>query len=153
MACSEADAQRLTPGTKIRVSGIKGQWAGLVEIMDATFQFVEDGDTFIAEAMDATDLLGTEALVKHQTEKVTFKGMTVKGIEHKYGEPNDDIYVKLTKGGVDYEFCVEYYLTGPETQVYQTVCQLEAGDVVDLEGFLYWYEGPYTHITSVTVVQ
>ena len=51
-------------------------WAGQVEIMDATFEFVEDGDTFIAEAMDVTDLLGTEALVKHQTEKVSFTNAT-----------------------------------------------------------------------------
>ena len=29
---------------------------------------------------------------------------------------------------------------------------LNVGDVVDLEGFLYWYNGVNTHITKVTVV-
>ena len=28
---------------------------------------------------------------------------------------------------------------------------LKVGDTVDLEGFLYWYEGVNPHITSVTV--
>ena len=32
MACSEEDAAKLLPGTKIRVSGFKGEWSGEVEI-------------------------------------------------------------------------------------------------------------------------
>ena len=54
MACSEEDYAKLTPGTKIRVTGFKGEWSGEVEIMDATFEFVEGGDTFIAEPKDGT---------------------------------------------------------------------------------------------------
>src|SRR5574344_1551130 len=41
LACSEADAEKLVPGTKIRVTGSKGEWAGEVEIMDGTFEFVK----------------------------------------------------------------------------------------------------------------
>ena len=37
LACSEADAAKLVPGTKIRVTGTKGEWAGEVEVMDGTF--------------------------------------------------------------------------------------------------------------------
>ena len=48
LACSEEDAAKLVPGTKIRVSGYKGECAGDVEVMDGTFEFVEGGDTFIA---------------------------------------------------------------------------------------------------------
>ena len=77
--------------------------------------------------------------------------MTVKAIEYKGGEPGDDIYVTLTYGGADYDFCVERYLTGPDTALYQAVQALSLGDTVDVEGFLYWYEGPNTHITGVTV--
>ena len=150
LACSEEDAAKMVPGTKIRVTGFKGEWAGEVEVMDGTFEFVE-GDTCIAEATDVTELLGTEELIAHQNEFVSFTGMSVIDIEYKNGEPGDDIYVTLAKNGATYSFCVERYLTGPETEVYTTVGTLKRGDTVDVEGFLYWYEGVNTHITSVTV--
>lgn len=149
LACSEEDAAKLTAGTKIRVKGYKGEWAGEVEIMDATFEFVEDADTFIAEALDVTDLLGTEDLIKHQNKLVAFKGLTIKKIEYKNGEPGDDIYVTVAKGEDEYSFCVERYLTDPDTDVYKAVGELKEGDIVDVEGFLYWYEGVNTHITSI----
>ncbi|MEE1036994.1 MAG: acid shock protein [Oscillospiraceae bacterium] len=151
LQCSEEDAAKLVPGTKIRVTGYKGEWAGEVEVMDGTFEFV-DGDTFVAEALDVTALLGTEELIAHQNEFVSFKGMTVEAVEYKNGEHGDDIYVTLGYGDASYSFCVEVYLTGPETEVYTTVGTLEVGNVVDVEGFLYWYEGPNPHITAVTVV-
>ena len=151
LACSEEDAAKLVPGTKILVTGTKAEWSGEVEIVDGTFEFA-GSDTFIAEAFDATALLGTDELIAHQNELVTFKGLTVEAIEYKNGEPGDDIYVTVSNGSASFDFCVEVYLTGPDTEVYQTVGTLEAGDVVDIEGFLYWYEGPNTHITGVTVV-
>ncbi len=152
MACSEEDAAKLVPGTKIRVTGFKGEWAGEVEIMNATFEFVEveaDAEPFIAEALDVTELLGTEELIAHQNEKVAFKGMTVEAIEYKNGEPGDDIYVTVSYGEESYSFCVEVYLTGTDTEVYNAVGALKVGDVVDIEGYLYWYEGVNTHITAV----
>ena len=153
MACSEEDAAKLVPGTKIKVTGYKGAWAGEIEVMDATFEFVEGGDTFIAEPLDVTALLGTEDLIKHQNQKVAFKGLTVEAIEYKNGEPGDDIYVTVSYNGANYSFCVERYLTGPETEVYAAVGALKAGDKVDVEGFLYWYEGVNTHITAVAAAQ
>ena len=153
MACSEEDAAKLVPGTKIKVTGYKGAWAGEIEVMDATFEFVEGGDTFIAEAKDVTELLGTEELIKYQNQKVLFKGLTVKAIEYKNGEPGDDIYVTVSYNDADYSFCVERYLTGPETEVYAAVGALQAGDKIDVEGFLYWYEGVNTHITAVAAAQ
>ena len=149
MACSEADAAKLVPGTAITVTGTKGEWSGEIEIMDPTFEFGKAGDTFIAEPLDVTDLLGTDKLIDHQNEKVLFKGMTVEKIEYKNGEPGDDIYVTLSLGGASYDFCVERYLTGPETDLYAAVGALQAGDVIDVEGFLYWYEGPNPHITGI----
>ncbi len=148
MACTEDDAAKLTAGAKIKVVGYKAEWSGEIEIVDCHFVFVE-GDTYVATAKDLTDKLGTDELVKYQNQLVVFNGMTVKSIEYKGGEPGDDIYVTLTYGEADYSFCVERYLTGPETDLYKTVQQLQAGDVVDVEGFLYWYEGPNTHITDV----
>ena len=48
MACSEEDYAKLVPGTKIRVNGYKAEWAGEVEIVDATFEILEGN--FVAEA-------------------------------------------------------------------------------------------------------
>ena len=150
LACTEADAEKLVPGTKIRVTGNKGEWAGEVEIMDGTFEFVK-GDSFIAQPLDVTDLLGTDALIDHQNELVSFTGMTVENIEYKNGEPGDDIYVTLGYNGGSYSFCVEVYLTGTDSDVYTTVGQLNVGDTVNVEGFLYWSEGMNPHITSITL--
>ena len=149
LACAEADAAKLVPGTKIKVKGYKGEWAGEVEIMDGTFEFA--GDTkYIAEPVDATAWLGTDELIKHQNQLAVFKGMTVEAIEYKNGEPGDDIYVTVSKDGNKYDFCVERYLTGPETEVYQAVGALAVGDKVDVTGFIYWYEGVNTHITGIS---
>ena len=147
MACAEEDAAKLVPGTKIRVTGYKGSWAGEIEIMDATFEIIEGN--WIASPMDATSLLGTDELIKHQNKFVSFKGLTIENISYKNGEPGDDIYVDVSLYGYTYSFCVERYLTGPETDVYKAFAELKVGDKVDMEGFLYWYEGVNTHITSV----
>ena len=151
MACSEEDYALLENGTHIKVKGYKAEWAGEVEIVDATFEIIEGN--FIAEAVDATAWLGTDELALHQNEVVAFKGMTVESVSYKNGEPGDDIYVTFSKDGATYDFCVEYYLTGTETEVYKAVGELEQGDVVDVEGFLYWYNGPNTHITSVAIAE
>lgn len=151
LACSEENAAKLTKGTKIRVTGSKAEYDGEVEIMDATFEFVEGGDTYVAEAKDLTDKLGSDDLVNYMNQLVSFKGLTFKSLEYKNGEPGDDIYVTFTQGENEYSFCVEVYLTGTETDVYKAVGELKEGDVVDVTGFLYWYKGANPHITAITV--
>ena len=153
MACSEEDAAKLTAGTKIRVTGVKAEWSGEVEIMDGIFEFVEGGDTYVAEPVDLTELLGTDDLINHQNEVASFKGLTVENVSYKNDEPGNDIYLTLGYNGASYNFCVEVYLTGTDTDVYTTVGELQVGDVVDIEGFLYWYEGSNPHITSITIVK
>ena len=161
MACSEADYELLAQGTKIRVTGYKGEWAGEVEIMDATFEVVE-GDTWVAEATDVTALLGTDELAAHMNKFVAFKGMTVEastapdGSEVAFlynwdgsGSEGNDLYFNVSLDGQTYNFCVESYLTGADTDVYNAVEALNIGDVIDMEGFLYWYEGANPHIISV----
>ncbi len=165
MACSEEDYAKLVPGTKIRVTGFKGEWAGEVEIMDAAFEIIEGADSFIAEAQDVTALLGTEELIEHQNEFVSFKDMTVESAGkddagndvaflYNYdgsGEDGSDLYFKVSVNGETYTFLVESYLCDKTSDVYNAVKNLKIGDVVDMEGFLYWYEGVNPHITSVTV--
>ncbi len=158
MNCSEEDAAKLVPGTKIKVSGFKAEWAGEVEITDANFEILE-ADPFVAEAADVTDKLGTDELIAHQNEKVAFKGLTIEaydenGAAFAYKNENDktdDLYFKASLNGQTYDFCVEFYLCGQDTDVYKAVEGLKVGDVVDMEGYLYWYEGANPHITSVVV--
>lgn len=147
MACSEEDAEKLVPGTKIKVTGYKAEWQGEVEIVDATFEILEG--EYIAEAVDVTEFLGTDELINYQNQFVSFKGMTLTNVEYKNGQPGDDIYLTMSLNDVEYSFCVEFYLRGTETEVYQTVATLNVGDVVDVEGFLYWYEDMNPHVTSI----
>ena len=151
MACSEEDAARLTAGTKIRVYGYKVEWKGEVEIKDCGFYFLE-GDTYVATAVDLTDKLGTDELINYQNQLAKFTDMTITAMEYKNGEPGDDIYVTFEKNGEQYSFCVEYYLTGTSTDLYKLFSQgtLMVGDVVDVEAFLYWYDGANPHIVSIT---
>ena len=159
MACDEADAAMFdTAGLGIRVTGFKSEWAGEVEIVDATYEILSQ--TYEAEALDATALLGTDELIDHQNQLVSFKGMTVEAYDESGAafayknaeEKTDDLYFKVSLNGETYEFCVEYYLCGSDTDVYKAVEALEVGQVIDVEGFLYWYEGANPHVTSVTVV-
>ncbi len=147
MACTEEQYNQLVPGTKIRVTGYKSAWAGEIEIIDATFEILEG--TYIAPAKDLTDKLGTNELINYQNQLATFRGMTVVSVSYKNDEPGDDIYVTLSYNGAEYEFCVERYLTGPETDVYKAVGELQVGDVIDVTGFVYWYENVNTHITAI----
>ena len=155
---TEEEAAKLVPGTKIKVTGYKAEWSGEVEIVDATFE-IEEGE-YIAEPVDVTELLGTDALIEKQNQKVAFKGMTVEAINDEgaaflynwdgSGEEGNDLYFKVSKDGAAYTFTVESYLCGPGSDAYEAVKALKVGDVVDMEGFLYWYEGVNPHITAVT---
>ena len=149
MACTEEDEKKLVPGTKIRVKGVKSEWAGEIEIFDGTFEIVK-GSSFVAAPTDVTALLGKDELIDHQNEFVTVKGLTVERVEYKNDEPGDDIYITFSRDGLLLDFMIEAYLTGPDSQVYSDVSELKNGDVVDIEGFLYWYYGANTHITKVT---
>ena len=157
MACSEEDAEKLVPGTKIRVTGYKAEWSGEIEIVDATFEILEG--EYIAEPLDVTALLGTDELIEKQNQLVAFKGMTVEdkgdGAAFLYGwdgsgEEGSDLYFDVSLDGATYTFTVESYLCGPGTDVYEAVKALNVGDVIDMEGFLYWYEGVNPHIISVS---
>ena len=151
MTCSEEDYAKLTIGTKIKVTGYKTEYHGEIEVdSGATFEIIE-GVNWVATPTDVTSLLGKDEIADKQNMLVTFKGMTVKAISFKGGQPGDDIYVTLTKDGAEYSFCVEVYLTGTDTDVYKAVEALKEGDVIDVTGFLYWYDGINPHITSITV--
>ena len=162
LECSEEDYAKLVPGTKIKVTGTKSEWSGEVEIVDATYEII-DGN-FIATPTDVTDKLAAEDIINFQNQLVSFKGMTVEASTDADGneaaflysydgsgshDGNSDLYFKVSKDGQTYTFTVESYLCGNDTDVYKAVEGLKVGDVIDMEGFLYWYNGVNPHITSV----
>ena len=158
--CSEEDAAKLVPGTKINIKGYKTFYKGMPEIASdgAVLTILEGEDTFIANAEVLTDMLGKQELVNRAGALGMFKDLTIAKIEYRNGEPGDDIYVDFTLGDRTYSFCVERYLTGPETDVYKAFADLQVGDVVNVYGFVYWYDadedgqsgdGINTHITQI----
>ena len=164
--CSEKDAESLVPGAKIRVTGYKTEWSGEVEIAEgAAFEFVEDdSEAYLAFPADVTRLLGTDALALYMNQTVAFSGAVV--VASKDADENEapflynwdgsgsrgnDLYFNVQVGEDVYTFVVESYLRGEDTEVYQAVEALEIGDVVDLTGYLYWYNGPNPHIIDVSV--
>ena len=164
LKCTKEEYEKLTVGTRIKVTGNKAVWSGEVEIMDGTFEIVEG--KYVACVLDVTALLGTEELIKHQNKLVSFKGMTVeakkdaegKDVAFLYkwngsGEEGDDLYFDVSLNGTKYTFTVESYLCDKDSDVYKAVKNLKIGDKIDMEGFLYWYNGVNPHITKVTVVK
>ena len=164
MGCTEEEYNKLISGTKIKVTGFKTGWAGQVEIIDAAFEILEGN--YVAEAMDVTGLLGTEELINHQNKLVSFNGLTVEASINAYGNEvaflygwdgsgqegtDSDLYFNASVNGTTYTFVVEYYLYNETTDVYNAVKNLGIGDTIDIEGFLYWYEGAQPHVTYVIV--
>ena len=174
--CSKADYYKLKEGTRIRYTGYKSEWAGEVEVVaDDALSSIEilGGRTFIAEPVDVTDIMEDEdEISRYMNQKVAFTDLTVAAPDAKSGEDEeteaeadeapaflygwdgsgqegDDLYFFAEKDGKKYEFVVESSLCDKDSDVYKAVQELKPGDQIDLEGFLYWYEGMLPHITKV----
>ena len=144
-------AKILEPGALIRVTGYKAEWSGEQELADAKIELLSAPGK-VYDPKDVTDIAGEpDKLKEFMNQKITIKGLEVVEVNHKDSESDPDIYVTVAVGGTQYDLCVENYLCGPDTEVWQTANGLEAGNVIDVEGFLYWYEGPNPHLTAITV--
>ena len=161
MACSEADSKKLTPGTKIKVTGTKAEWSGEVEVIDVEKFEIEKG-SYVAPATDVTDKLGSDNLIDFQNRFVSFKGLKIEArddgsaFQYKYDgsgshDENSDLYFNASVNGQTFTFTVESYLCGNDTDVYKAVEGLKVGDTVDMEGFIYWYNGANPHFTKLVV--
>ena len=159
IGCTQEEYDAMAIGQKISVTGFKSEWAGEVEIADVSAFAMGEG-SYIAPAADVTDALGTDGLADHINQFVAMKGLVVEpigdGAAFLYnwdgsGEEGSDLYFNVSKDGETYTFTVESYLCDNTTDVYKTVEGLSIGDVIDMTGFLYWYNGPNPHIISVTV--
>ena len=117
-----------------------------------------------ANLVDVTDLLGTDDLEQYRDQKVAIKG--VKSVDTEdpggdllrflygpdgNGDSGDNLYFSVEKDGKTYQFIVDASICGPETEVYQTVENVEEDAIVDLVGIVRWNEGPDIAITDMTV--
>lgn len=145
-------ADSIKEGTLVKVTGVKAEWAGEVEIMDATVEVLGETKTF--EATDVTDVISdSEKLATYMNQKIAMKGLEVVEVSVKDSDSDPDLYITCKLGDTEVNLCVENYLTGPDTEVYMTGKDLTAGTIIDVEGFLYWYEGANPHVTSISVVK
>ena len=165
VSCTEELYNKLTEGTKVKVTGKKTAWKGEVELKEgATIEIVE-GDKWVAPVTDVTSLLGKDELIDKQNMKVSFKGLKIEAKTDADGNQkaffynwdnsgmegsDSDLYFDASVNGKTYTFVIEYYLCNENTDAYKAVQALQIGDTVDLEGFLYWYDGANPHITKVT---
>ncbi len=162
MAADAEQAALLAEGTLMRLSGRKTESSGEVRIGEVTeYELFDDVKTDF-EDPDVTALLGKDELAVLMNRKVIFGNMTVVPSETAGGEEaaflyrengtgkeGDDLYFKAAAAGKVYLFTVKSSECGPETEVYQRVQALAAGDTVDLTGFLFWSDGPLPHIHAV----
>ena len=156
LTCTEEQYNNdLAIGNHIKVTGIKGEWAGMVEIMcqeagaEATYEVLKGNKVFKAVKAESLD---NEALIKLSCQKVAFKNLEVVKVDLPQSE-GKDIYFDVTDGTNTLTFAIESYLTGKNTDVYQTVWGLKAGDKINCEGFMYVYNKAQLHTTSVELVK
>ena len=158
--CDDALAAQLTVGTKVKVAGFKSEWSGEVEIVDVSSIEVEEG-TYVAEAVDVTAELASDTLIEKINQLVAVKDAVVadyNGAAFSYAwdgsgaaGANSDLYFNVTVGDAVYTFTVESDECPEGSDVYTAVTNLKVGDTIDLEGFLYWYNGAQLHVHTVTV--
>jgi len=154
MPCDDALDAKLEVGKKVKITGIKTEWSGEVELKEgsSTCEVLDESYTFAAK--DITALIGTDDLIKDQNKAVSVKEATVSAAPlYKWdgsGSEGDDIYVGLTINGTEYSFMVESDLCGTGTDAYEAAKALQVGDKIAIEGFLYWYNGPQVWMTKIT---
>ena len=156
LGCTEEQFNTdLAIGNHIKVTGVKGSWAGMVEILgqsagaEATYEVLEGTKIYDSKAQDT---LNNALLISLSTQKVSFADLTVLSVELPASE-GKDIYFDVTDGKNVLTFAVESYLTSSSTDVYQAAMALKVGDVISCEGFMYVYYNAQLHTTSLTVTK
>ena len=166
--CDAEKANQLEIGKLIRVTGVKGSYAGEREVQEqSTFEILSGSKIY--DPADITSLLGSEpTLEKMMNRRVCLKGLVIR---ESYGKDdascaylynwdgsgkagdNNDVYFSASHGE-DYSlFVVESDEYQEGSSVYSSAVSVSVGDVVDLEGFLYWYNGPNIHVSSMKITR
>ena len=167
-ACSEEQASKLAEGIHVKVSGKKSSWSGETEIGEGCIFYILEGSR-IYDAVDISGKLSqTAELEKMMNQKIRVSGLLVEASTDAEGNPasflynwdgsgkkgaGSDLYFSLSEDGKAYSFCVESDEDAEGSEVYSAVTSLNIGDIIDLEGMLYWYNGPNVHVSRVNVAK
>lgn len=160
MACpSENDANVLTDGALIRVKGYKAEWSGELELIDATYEFVDVGPNSgkVYDPKDVTSEVGTDELIKDMNKKIAINGIKIvaqddgQPINIKQSDWDQDIYIRGEVNGTTIDLCVESQVVEKDAEIRKVAENLKIGDTIDIIGFLYWYNGANPHVTSITI--
>lgn len=165
LPCTEAEYNELVPGTYIKVVGYTSEYKGLYEIIDAEFMIQGEGyvsDFMAHEFTEEFNTLTDDELKAYQAMTIHFDNATVvakvddAGNEHAFfygwngaGSEGGDIYFDVQIGDRVVTMVIESYLTADGTEVYEAAQALKVGDVIDISGYLYWYDGPQPHVVVI----
>lgn len=163
--CTKEQYDAVSVGDKLKVEGIRTAWSGEDEIKEKTAVITVVGtDKKIYPAEDFTAKLDSEDLVKSQNKAALFTGVKIAAKKNADGQDvpflygakgtgseGGDIYFDIIAGEKTYTFVVESDFCSKDTDVYKAAQALKIGDTVDIEGFLYWYNGVNTQVTKITV--
>ena len=143
--CTKEEYDSLAQGTKVKITGYKDN-----RIANATVEIIE-GETYIAEPIDVT---GISDLWEYNNRYVLFKNVTVEAFSYggfRGGTEGDDLYIYTSHG--EKHFIVETDLCGADSDVYNAVKNLNIGDTIDIECFIYVNYGAHPLITAIRVVE
>ena len=161
--CTQEEYNKLTVGTKVKITGKKAVYQGLNEFgEDATFEIMK-GTWICPNPVELSfDEYNNNAL-KYQNQLFLVKNAEVvasedaEGAEVAFlynwngsGEKGDDIYIKVKLGDVVQTIVIESTLCDKDSEVYKAAEALKVGDKINFEGFLYWYKGAQPHVTKIT---
>jgi len=142
-------------GVKVHVEGFKTEWSGEVEIVDAVVTVIDTEDKYLPKATVVDNAKSAQWLELYANQYVSIKEAKVtkaalyKGDGSGEAGQNVDLYINFEIAGNAFTFCVESYLMNEGTDVYNAALNLKVGDVVTLTGFMFAYNGPQMHITSI----
>ena len=165
VVCDDATAASFSEGIKVRVEGLKAYWEGFHEVKEGGKVEILGG-TKVYDPVDVTESLAdTDSMVRMQGAKVCVTGAVIspKQLEGKDAAflynwngsgaegNNNDLYIDIKIGENVFTAVVESDETPEGSDTYKAVTGLQIGQTVDIEGFMYWYQGPQIHIHSISV--
>jgi len=136
-ACSEADFAKLSDGSKIRVTGVKGDVDGIVNINNATFKILKGRkhEPQVAEAADIREIIGTDAINDYHYKRVAVEGWTVS--EVVVDDVANVVTVTVTDGnGKTFTGRVDSAYIPVYSDFYTAAKALTVGEVYDIEAVL-----------------
>ena len=146
----------IVEGTPVKITGTKTVFSNEVEIADATVE-VLNATPVIANPLDITTIFSSSAS-DYINRKIQLTGFTVVPFEdgttfhygyNGNGSNGDAVYFQASYNGMTYKFMVHQYLTDPSTPVYTAVQNLQAGQTITIQGYMYFYENPLVMVTSI----